>query len=333
MAYLRDTNVTGKLTVTDAVRLRILEAPSTAGGTTYTAGTSGYILRNGGGSIYWNYVSDSTSASAISTNNYIVTERDIYYGLPTVNGSHTYNSNTTYFSATAAGTSGQILTWPASGSIPVWQNPAPTFPSGGTTGQALVKASNTDNDVAWGNVGGLMTPITANTQTYYVTGSSVTTENINAALFDTSIYVTGNKLYGAAWNDYAEYRETHGEIEPGCCIIENGDGTLSLSTKRLQAGAEIVSDTFGFAIGKTKKCNTPVAASGRVLAFTDKDRNSFKIGAPVCSGANGTISQMTDEEARNYPWLIIGTVSSIPQELYWGEHNIPVKNRIWVRIR
>jgi len=42
---------------------------------------------------------------------------------------------------------------------------------------------------------------------------------------------------------------------------------------------------------------------------------------------------MTDEEARDYPWLIIGTVSAIPKELYWGEHNVPVKNRIWVRIR
>jgi hypothetical protein len=39
---------------------------------------------------------------------------------------------------------------------------------------------------------------------------------------------------GAAWNDYAEYRKCSEKVEPGRCIVENGDGSLSLSTKRLQ---------------------------------------------------------------------------------------------------
>jgi hypothetical protein len=42
---------------------------------------------------------------------------------------------------------------------------------------------------------------------------------------------------------------------------------------------------------------------------------------------------MTDEEARTYPWLIIGTVSAIPNYEYWGEENIKVNGRIWIRIR
>ena len=148
-----------------------------------------------------------------------------------------------------------------------------------------------------------------------------------------SVYVGGSVLYGAAWNDYAEYRDTEDVIEAGRVVIENGDDTLSLSTGRLQAGGEIVSDTFGFAIGQTEKCKTPIAASGRVLAYPNEDRNSYKPGQPVCSGPNGTISQMTNEEASQYPWLIIGTVSSIPLYEYWGEDNIKVNGRIWIRIR
>ena len=58
---------------------------------------------------------------------------------------------------------------------------------------------------------------------------------------------TDMALYGAVWNDYAEFRNcSNGEA--GRCVVENGDDTMSLSTKRLQYGG-IISDTFGFVIG------------------------------------------------------------------------------------
>lgn len=60
-------------------------------------------------------------------------------------------------------------------------------------------------------------------------------------------------------------------------------------------GAEIVSDTYGFAIGETDRAKTPIATSGRVLAYPHEDREVFRqnIGKPVCSGPNGTVSIMT----------------------------------------
>lgn len=154
-------------------------------------------------------------------------------------------------------------------------------------------------------------------------------------------YLKGTQVWGAVWNDYAEFRETKEEIEPGRCIIETGNGDLILSTERLQNGAEIVSDTYGFAIGQTKKCNTPIASNGRVLAYLYEDIKQAKqyIGQPVCSGPNGTVSIMTDEEARNYPWKIIGTISEIPSYDKWQVGNpekdefITVNGRIWIRIR
>ena len=59
----------------------------------------------------------------------------------------------------------------------------------------------------------------------------------------------------------------------------------------------------------------------------------LKIGAPVCSGPNGTVSQMTPYEARKYPWLILGTISSIPKEKEWGANNVKVNGRVWIRVR
>lgn len=145
----------------------------------------------------------------------------------------------------------------------------------------------------------------------------------------------GGKLYGAVWNDYAEYRQTNETIEPGRCIQENGNDTLRLADKRLLPGCEIVSDTFGFAIGETEQCGTPVAATGRVLAYPYEDREIFKehIGAPVCSGPDGTVSIMTEEEEMKYPSRIIGTVSAVPDYEEWGSEAVKVNGRVWIRIR
>lgn len=142
-----------------------------------------------------------------------------------------------------------------------------------------------------------------------------------------------DKVYGAVWNDYAEYRQTKKYIQPGYCVIETGKGDLIKSSERLQPGANIVSDTFGFAIGETEQTKTPLAVSGRVLAYPYEDRNSYQAGDPVCSGPNGTISKMTREEVREYPDRIIGTVSEIPDYEVWGTGNVKVNNRIWIKVK
>lgn len=145
--------------------------------------------------------------------------------------------------------------------------------------------------------------------------------------------IRAGQVYGAVWNDYAEYRQTKEYIQPGYCVIETGKGDLIKSFERLQPGANIVSDTFGFAIGETEQTKTPLAVSGRVLAYPYEDRDSYQAGDPVCSGPNGTISKMTREEVREYPDRIIGTVSEIPDYEVWGTGNVKVNNRIWIKVK
>lgn len=145
--------------------------------------------------------------------------------------------------------------------------------------------------------------------------------------------IRAGQVYGAVWNDYAEYRQTKKHIQPGYCVIETGKGDLIKSSERLQPGANIVSDTFGFAIGETEQTKTPLAVSGRVLAYPYEDRDSYQAGDPVCSGPNGTISKMTREEVREYPERIIGTVSEIPDYEVWGTGNVKVNNRIWIKVK
>ena len=181
---------------------------------------------------------------------------------------------------------------------------------------------------------------TLNTSTkYYVTGTTSSSTNTGGQIFDTGVYVdttagkfVASTVYGAVWNDYAEYRQAD-VTEAGRVVCQNGDDTLSLATERLQPGANVVSDTFGFAIGETDECKTPIAVSGRVLVYPYEDRESYKPGDAVCAAPNGTVSKMTREEIREYPERIIGTVSAIPSYETWGTGNVKVNGRIWIKVR
>lgn len=148
---------------------------------------------------------------------------------------------------------------------------------------------------------------------------------------DASLHASA--VWGAVWNDYAECREAD-TIEPGKCVIEVGDDTLITSTERLMPGANITSDTFGFSIGETEQAKTPIAVSGRVLAYPYESREEFKknIGRPVCSGPNGTVSIMTDEEYREKGYCAIGTISAVPDYEEWGTGKVKVNGRVWIKV-
>lgn len=154
------------------------------------------------------------------------------------------------------------------------------------------------------------------------------------AWFEVEGNVYASKVYNAVWNDYAEYRKADTE-EPGRVVIEGKFGIMTKSTARLQAGASIISDTFGSIMGLTDECKTPIAVAGRVLTYTYEDRDSYPLGAAVCTGPNGTVSLMTREEIMTYPERIVGTVSEIPDYESWesSEGPIQVNGRIWIKVK
>lgn len=92
---------------------RILIADGTSGAIKSSGYTVGAAAAKG--------VTDSSSASAIGTGTSLPTERDVYYGLPTINTVHNYTSSTTLFAPVSGGTSGQILKSEGN-AAPVWIN-------------------------------------------------------------------------------------------------------------------------------------------------------------------------------------------------------------------
>ena len=140
-------------------------------------------------------------------------------------------------------------------------------------------------------------------------------------------------VYGAVWNDYAEYRNQIESIEPGYCVASANDGKVYKTTEKYQACDGIVSDTFGFAIGKNDDCNTPLAVSGRVLAYCEGNRYDYNSGDTVCAGPDGKVCKMTREEVKEYPDRIVGIVSEIPEYETWGSGNVSVNGRIWIKVK
>ena len=181
--------------------------------------------------------------------------------------------------------------------------------------------------------GGTVTGVTTFTNTTASTSTTTGAVKISGGL-GVAGDIYANKVYGAVWNDYAECRESNEFIDAGRVVKENGDDTLSLADGRLIYGCSIVSDTFGFMIGETDKAHTPIAVSGRVLAYPYENREVFRsnIGCFVCSGPNGTVSLMDKEEVWNHPEAIIGQVSAVPDYEYWG-NNVKVNGRVWIKVR
>lgn len=183
--------------------------------------------------------------------------------------------------------------------------------------------------------------IATSTYTYgnesYGSGTTSYTTLTNATVLWTNDGSTKSSfsapLYGAVWNDYAEYRTQKEEIKPGYCVASADNGQVYKTTEKFQACDGIVSDTFGFAIGETDNCKTPLAVAGRVLAYCEGDRYSYHSGDAVCAGPDGKVVKMTREEIREWPDRIVGIVSEIPEYETWGTGNVAVDGRIWIKVK
>lgn len=152
------------------------------------------------------------------------------------------------------------------------------------------------------------------------------------------IWVEGNSVTSAVWNDYAEYRAAK-KNKPGQVLYELGDDTLEPTTERMQHFAGVASDTWGFAQGETNTAKTPIAVSGRVLAYPYQSRENYKPGDCVCAAPGGTVDIMTRDEIIEYPDRIVGTVSCVPDYEEWGGGDgadrdpVKVDGRIWIKVK
>lgn len=217
------------------------------------------------------------------------------------------------------------VTVDAKGRVTSISNQTITLPSDNNTDTKVTQTVRTTN----GAFPLLLRGTSAGTTTTTTTTSFATAITANPS----TGALTATSVYGAVWNDYAEYRAQKENIEAGYCVVSNDKGQVSKTTRKYQVCDGIVSDTFGFAIGETDNCKTPLAVSGRVLAYCEGSKYDYHAGDTVCAGPNGKVIKMTREEIREWPDRIVGTVSEIPEYETWGTGNVKVNGRIWIKVK
>lgn len=172
---------------------------------TLTPATTGFTISGGTTSktltVNNNYIldaaceksyTDSSSASAISTGTSLTTERDVYYGLPTINNSHAYTSSTTIYAPTAGGTADtQALVGNGATTAPKWVNISPSISIGAGTSSA----APTVNITILGRSGTAQSITTATTGVY-----GVTKLQDGIASTSTALAATANAAYTASRN-------------------------------------------------------------------------------------------------------------------------------------
>lgn len=159
------------------------------------------------------------------------------------------------------------------------------------------------------------------------TGAIVTDGGIGAAG-----QINGDRVTLAVWNDIAEYRKIHKDARVGRVVCPCGKGTAAVSMERLQAGPRVISDTYGFVMGKDSDGYFPVAIAGLVLAYPHEDIGTYAEGDIVCAGPNGTVSKMSRSEIMMFPDRMLGVVYEIPDYDVW-ENKIEVDGRIWIDLK
>lgn len=79
------------------------------------------LIGNGTDAVSLRTITNNTSATAAAQNTNLITSNTLYYALPTLNGSKSYTSSSTYFAPTSAGTKDYVLTSSGSStSAPTW---------------------------------------------------------------------------------------------------------------------------------------------------------------------------------------------------------------------
>jgi hypothetical protein len=88
------------------------------------------VVTGTGGVLETRTLNDSSSAAALGTGTGLTTERDVYYGTPTINNSKTYTSSTTIYAPTAGGTENYVLFGATTTTAPIWDRPHTTLVTG-----------------------------------------------------------------------------------------------------------------------------------------------------------------------------------------------------------
>lgn len=179
----------------------------------------------------------------------------------------------------------------------------------------------------WGRETGTGTYLYLGTSNSYATGIT------NHVTIDPSGYLTAARVYGAVWNDIADYLEVDQDIEVefGKVYVRTNTGETRLSVRPCEKGIiGIASDTYGMSVGKKGKGKKelPIALAGIVLAHCDRE---YESGTPLTSGRDGGLTKMYWWELLFKPQSLVATFYKTEPQKKWN--GVIVNGRHWVKVK
>lgn len=201
-------------------------------------------------------VTDSSSASAISTSTNIPTERDIYYGLPNINGAHNYSSNTNYYVATSTGTNGQVLISDGS-NTPRWTNQS----------ELKVGALQNSNN-----------KMTVDLLNVILFGSSVSDYNANTSYTTNSLAFYNGRLYRCKGSTSGSWDSTAWEDITGKLVGATASKADTLTTGNTGSASKPVYFSNGVPVECTSIDLNATSATNATNA-TYMQNSTYSIGA------------------------------------------------------
>jgi hypothetical protein len=251
------------------------------GGTGLTTLNSGQaLIGNGTGSLNFKVIADSSSASAIGQGTSLVTERDIYYGLPFINGDHTYTSASTFFAPTTAGTNGYTLKSLGVGA-PVWDL-ANSHDHGNILSTGSMKSPY--------NVAGLALTTTE--------GGFIIARNISDSISASALGTSENLV-------------TERDVYHGLANINNGRQTSGITVY-----APTTAGTSGFLLTSSGGTSAPVWTNpATVVGITGDATYLGQVLGSATNARNDTGATISVTSLTNYKFIVLklvrGAISSI----------------------
>lgn len=136
--------------------------------------------------------------------------------------------------------------------------------------------------------------------------------------------ITGSKVYGAVFNDIADFVEVPEGFQVEYGRVYKRDTNYSIiktEKKNDKTSLGIASDTYGFGVGAGEN-KMPIAIGGWVLACVD---HAYKSGTSLVATKDGYLTKASILEKN-----ILAIYDRPEKEKIWN--GIEVNNRHWVRI-
>jgi hypothetical protein len=144
--------------------------------------------------------------------------------------------------------------------------------------------------------------------------------------------ISAYKIWNAVWNDVADFRLLDDNLVYGMCYYDTITGAKICTKKCQKSVIGIASNTFGQGLGKFTDDAVPIAISGWVLAYVDKE---YEMGTPLTNNKMGFLTKMTLKEKQSYPERLLAIYRNKEIENVWGPvgREIKVDDRHWVKVK